>query len=301
MSVYAHIKRCLELSDRDIASAIVDRRLTKALLDHLAKVSQPADGAPKLLIVFAKMAAQEVEWVDGALRVEMVGDGSVTVVELLCELGLGMHERVVPAFKMNVPLEEFARAVERVPRMIEPLVLASSSARRLVLTAASDAEEEQPIGQPRPSVSIGDDSLYKRQPSKNKMNAVRPSGPPASTRGSRGPRSEGPPSQRAPTVVPKAPALPRTRATDEPPRSVVARVALTKIAAPRAAVEKGPPRSSAPKRPSKPPAKRMSTRPPAPKPSKPPGRVSSPPKSKRPAASEGPDEASVDGGWDEDS
>jgi hypothetical protein len=213
-----------------------------------------------------------------------------------------MHERVVPAFKMNVPLEEFVRAVERVPRMIEPLVLASSSARRLVLTAASDAEGEQPIGQPRPSVPIADDSLYKRHPSKNKMNAVRPSGPPASTRGSRGPRSEGSPSQRAPTVVPKAPALPRgTRSTDEPPRSVVARVALTKIAAPRAAVEKGPPRSSAPKRASKPPAKRMSARPPAANASKHPGRASSPPKSKRPAASEGPDEASVDGGWDEDS
>jgi hypothetical protein len=301
MSVYAHIKRCLELSDRDIASAIVDRRLTKALLDHLAKVSQPSDGAPKLLIVFAKMAAQEVEWVDGALRVEMVGDGSVTVVELLCELGLGMHERVVPAFKMNVPLEEFARAVERVPRMIEPLVLASSSARRLVLTAASGAEEEQPIGQPRPSVSIADASLYKRHPSKNKMNAVRPSGPPSSTRGSRGPRSEGPPSQRPPAVVPKAPALPRTRSTEEPPRSVVARVALTKIAAPRAAVEKGPPRSSGPKRASKPPAKRMSARPPAASASKPPSRASSPPRSKRPAASEGPDEASIDGGWDDDS
>jgi hypothetical protein len=305
MSVYAHIKRCLELSDRDIASAIVDRRLTKALLDQLAKVSRPADGAPKLLIVFAKMAAQAVEWVDGALRVEMVGDGNVTVVELLCELGLGMHERVVPAFKMNVPLEEFTRAVERVPRMIEPLALASSSERRLVLTATSTAGEEQPLNEPRPSVPIADDSLYKRHPSKNKMNAVRPSAPPPSTRGSRGPRSEGPASQRAPTVVPKPPPLPggsKTRETDQPPRSVVARVALTKIAAPRAAVEKGPARgSAAPKRASKPPAKRMSARPPPTRASKPPARASSPPKSKRPAATDAPDAAKIDGGWDEDS
>jgi hypothetical protein len=104
--------------------------------------------------------------------------------------------------------------------------------------------------------------------------------------------------------VPKPPPLPggaKTRATDEPPRSVVARVALTKIAAPRAAVEKGPARgSTTPKRASKPPAKRMSTRPPATKASKPPVRASSPPKSKRPTATD-PDEAKIDGGWDEDS
>jgi hypothetical protein len=47
--------------------------------------------------------------------------------------------------------------------------------------------------------------------------------------------------------------------------------------------------------------KRMSARPPAASASKPPNRTSAPPKSKRPAVSEAPDEASVDRGWDEDS
>ena len=68
MSTYAHIKRCLELSDRDIASAVAERGTTKALLDQLAKVSRPGDGAPKLLLVFAKIASSEVDWIDGALR-----------------------------------------------------------------------------------------------------------------------------------------------------------------------------------------------------------------------------------------
>jgi hypothetical protein len=159
MSVYAHIKRCLELADRDIASAVADRRLAKALLDQLAKVSRPGDGAPKLLLVFAKLASESVEWIDGALRVEMVGDSDVTVVEVLSELGLGMHERVFPSFKMGVPLEEFARAVERVPHMIAPLKVASASGRRLVLAAALDEEEDEAAA-PVPAVSIGDDSLY---------------------------------------------------------------------------------------------------------------------------------------------
>src|SRR5580765_4308378 len=97
MSIYPHIKRCLELSDKDIASAVGDRRTTKALLDQLSKVSRPGDGAPKLLLVFAKMAAQSVDWVDGSLRIEMAGDGDATTVEVLTELGLGMHERVFPS------------------------------------------------------------------------------------------------------------------------------------------------------------------------------------------------------------
>jgi hypothetical protein len=158
MSLYTHIKRCLELSDRDIVTAIADRRLAKGLLDHLAKISKPGDGAPKLLLMFSKMAAQQVDWVDGALRIEMIGDNDATVVEVLCELGLGMHERVFPSFRMNVPLEEFARAVERVPHMIEPLAIQNKSGRRLVLTA-DGGEDEVKVSTP-PSVSIGDDSLY---------------------------------------------------------------------------------------------------------------------------------------------
>ena len=74
VSAYAHIKRCLELSDRDIVSALEDRRSAKALLDQLAKVSRPGDGAPKLLLVFAKLAGPDVDWIDGGLRVEMSAD-----------------------------------------------------------------------------------------------------------------------------------------------------------------------------------------------------------------------------------
>ncbi|HEY2516916.1 MAG TPA: hypothetical protein VGI39_38860, partial [Polyangiaceae bacterium] len=158
MSMYSHIKRCLELSDKDIESAVGDRRLAKALLDQLSKVSRPGDGGPKLLLVLAKMAAEGSEWIDGDVRVEMLADADTTLVEVLSELGLGMHERVFPAFKMNVPLDEFARAVERVPHMVAPLAIATKSPRRLVLSAASMADEDAE-GEDA-GVSIGDDSLY---------------------------------------------------------------------------------------------------------------------------------------------
>jgi hypothetical protein len=41
MSLYAHIKRCLELTDRDIESAVGDRGRARQLLQQLAKVSRP--------------------------------------------------------------------------------------------------------------------------------------------------------------------------------------------------------------------------------------------------------------------
>src|SRR5438067_1810265 len=58
MSLYTHIKRCLELSDRDIATAIADRRLAKALLDQLAKVSRPGDGVDRRRLALRKRGAR---------------------------------------------------------------------------------------------------------------------------------------------------------------------------------------------------------------------------------------------------
>ncbi len=241
--------------------------MAKALLDQLAQVSRPGDGGPKLLLVFARLASSEIDWIDGALRVEMIGDTDVTVVEVLSELGLGMRERVFPSFKMSVPLDEFARAVERLPHMVAPLTISSATARRLVLTATVDEEEDEA------PVAIADDSLYTRRGPKEKVTAasepgisplpnarpsvkarvgrkssrpapeevkpaavhprsgktLRPAPPPA-------PSPE--PSMPPPPAFPKAPAVPRTDTRHLAPaapgnRAVVAKVPLTRIRVPR--------------------------------------------------------------------
>jgi hypothetical protein len=280
MSLYAHIKRCLELADRDIASAVADRRMAKALLEQLALVSRPGDGAPKLLLLFARLASAEVEWIEGALRIEMLGDADVTVVEVLSELGLGMRERVFPSFKMNVPLEELVRAVERVPHMVAPLTVAATTGRRLVLTAGEQEAEGEAA--PASAVPIGDDSLYgsKRAPSHARSSAkVRAS-------------------KRA--ALPTAPA--------QPGRSVVAKVPLTKMQVSRSSAaaateEKGPRRPSQhPKRPSIKPLPTRPSRPPELRSKTPPAR-SVTPKPSRPepsvARSDPPDELGLDTGWED--
>jgi hypothetical protein len=306
MSIYAHIKRCLELSERDIALAVAEKRVAKALVDQLAKVSKPGDGAPKLLLLFAKIAASGVEWMDGALHLELVSDGDKTAVDVLSELGMGMRERVFPSFKMSVPLEEFARAVERVPHMIAPLSIVATSGTRLVLTA-SDEEVEDASSDEESSgaVPIADESMYtaeKRTSSRDKMQAVRGTSPKmgAGRKSSRPqmaatkPGTVPPPEPKviasrsgktlrpgapppavprgAPLVVPKAPSPPRgeraAAAASEPKRAVVARVPLNRIQVPRGSTGAPTPKSPpAPRRSSNPAGKRVSVKP-APLPSK---------------------------------
>ena len=256
MSIYANIKRCLELSDRDLASAVGDRRLAKALLDQLAKVSRPGDGAPKLLLVFARMAMASVDWIDGGLRVEMNGEGEITTVEVLSELGLGMRERVFPSFKMAVPLDEFVRAVERVPHMITPLTIATVSEQRLVLTAVAEGEDAAgDDAVDSAAVSIGDDSLYTGERRRSKAAGKHPESdaPPSEAkkpaRRSSRPKSDSVrPRVIAPnsgkTLRPMAPPMASVMETQQgnpapPPR--VAGVPVAPRVAPPAVVPRAPP------------------------------------------------------------
>jgi hypothetical protein len=161
MTALGHIKRCLDITEKDILAAIESRANCKALLDHISKVAAANQGGPKLLLLLARMATPACDWIDGELRVEMIGDGEVTVVETMSELGGGMRERILPPFSLNVPLTEFVRAVERVPHMISPLVTKTVSARRIVFTAGEDARRSTA---PPPPVEIGESSLYGPKP-----------------------------------------------------------------------------------------------------------------------------------------
>jgi hypothetical protein len=136
MGSFEHIQRCIALTDADVEEAISSREAAKALLHHMAEVAKPNEGAPKILLIFARMATTACDWLDGELRVELVGDGEISVFESLTELGGGLRERALPSFAVGVPLSEFVRAVERVPRLIEPLHVKTKTERRLVLVSS---------------------------------------------------------------------------------------------------------------------------------------------------------------------
>jgi hypothetical protein len=157
-----YVKRCLQIGEREVAQAAESREDCRALVDHMAAISKPNDGAPKLLLVFARLATTACDWLEGDLRVELVGDGDVSVIEVMSDLGAGMRERVLPSFAMNVPLREFIRAVERVPHMIAPLTTREKTARRVVFTA-SEATRKSSMAPPL--VEIGEDSIFVGDPS----------------------------------------------------------------------------------------------------------------------------------------
>jgi hypothetical protein len=156
MAGYAHITRCAELTEDDVVSALEDRRLSKALLERLARVARPGEGAPKILHFLARMAGGEVAWIEGTLRVEVVADGEGVTVEVLGDLG-GVRERLFPLLKVGAPFREFARMVDHMPRTVEPLVLVSKAANRLAL----EVIDEGPATASMPQVAIADDSLYR--------------------------------------------------------------------------------------------------------------------------------------------
>lgn len=157
MTDFSRIKRGIDLSEPDVVSAIESRETTKELLTHFSTIARPNEGVAKVLLVFARMATQACDWLDGDLRVELVGDGDVTIIEVLSELGAGIREREFPPIVLNVPLAEFTRAVERVPHLIEPLMIQAKSAKRVVLSATFEVRRSS---LPPAPIEIAMDNLF---------------------------------------------------------------------------------------------------------------------------------------------
>jgi hypothetical protein len=154
---FAHIAHGLDLQERDLAQALADRDATKALLTQLAEISAPNTGSAKVLVALARMATTACAWIDGDLSIDVVGDGEATVIEVATELGGGLRERIFAPMSFRVPIGEFARAIDRVPHMIIPLVIRARSQRRILLSAT---EVLRRTTAPPPPIEISSDSLF---------------------------------------------------------------------------------------------------------------------------------------------
>lgn len=161
MTSFDHLKRCFELTDEDVALAVESREGTHELLRRMAEISQPNGGVAKLLLVFARLATTACDWLDGDLRIEISGTAESSSVELLSELGQGMRERLFPPLSFRAAVDEFTRAVERVPHMVKPLEIKLKSAKRLSLGVT---EEVRRSSLPPPAVAIAEDSFFVAMP-----------------------------------------------------------------------------------------------------------------------------------------
>lgn len=153
----AELRRCLDLSDEDVALAVGSRAATVALLGRMAEVSAPDTGAAKVLLVLARMATASCDWLDGDLRVALTAQRSETTVDVTTDLGGGLLERALPGFALRAPIVEFVRAIERVPRLIAPLSVRTKSPGKVILTASAAVRR---TSVPPPVLEIADDSLF---------------------------------------------------------------------------------------------------------------------------------------------
>jgi hypothetical protein len=154
---YAHIKRCFDVTNDDIVAATESRETTLDLLLHLAAVSQPDTGAPKVVLVFAMMATAACEWLDGALRVDLKAAASKTQIDVTSELGGGLLERVFPTLRFDVEIGELSRTIGRAEKRIAPLRVLSSTGTHIVL-GATEAERRSTM--PPQGVRIADDHIF---------------------------------------------------------------------------------------------------------------------------------------------
>jgi hypothetical protein len=136
------IESCAELTGDHAELAASSSQEMKKLLRRAAAISRPESGCPKLLLALGKLAT--AEWVEGELRVAITGDEDETKIELYCEHGLGIRERLLPTHSFYVPIDEFERALLLAPNLAAPL-RPQQTANGLMLSISSVAEQSAPV------------------------------------------------------------------------------------------------------------------------------------------------------------
>ena len=99
------------------------RQKVYALLDHMAAIGKPKQGAVKILLVLSRMATRE--WIEGDLEVRVSGDDVETRLEIFVNDGLSL-QKIRPPLALAVPYEEFRRAISAKAEMLAPLRVAGA-------------------------------------------------------------------------------------------------------------------------------------------------------------------------------
>jgi hypothetical protein len=169
----ASIESCTDLTPELANQAASSSTDMRTLLKRFERIAQPGEGCPKILMAVARLVGQE--WLDGDLRVELSGDESTTLLDLLCDHGFGIRERLFGAVRFKVPLDEFERALELAPRLVLPLRI-SDEPGKLVLTPLDTPEARvksmPPISLDVDSGSLGDGERTTAPPPADELQVV---------------------------------------------------------------------------------------------------------------------------------
>ncbi|MBS2019146.1 MAG: hypothetical protein JST00_40135 [Deltaproteobacteria bacterium] len=167
---FATIESCSDLTSDHAKRAASSSAELRSFLARMTEIARPDEGCPKILMAIARLVGQS--WIEGDLRVELTGDDDHTLLTIICEYGMGIRERLIPASKFNgVPLDEFSRALHLAPALALPLRV-NEEDDRIVLAPLLTPEERLKSVAP-PSFEMEDRSLGEKE------KKTSPPGPPA--------------------------------------------------------------------------------------------------------------------------
>lgn len=95
-----------------------------ALIERMASVARPRQGAARLLVVLAAVA--RASWLEGALEVWLRPLGDLTELELLLHDGLS-YTRLCAPLLVAAPFKEFETSVARAAALLSPLEVAEGA------------------------------------------------------------------------------------------------------------------------------------------------------------------------------
>ena len=110
-------------SSKQITDALADEAASslgalRTALGRVAEVARPEQGWTRIFRIIAKVATSD--WVEGELQVDFVEDAGGTNVSFYAVLGVGIRERLFPAHRLAMPIDEFQRALVLTPTLAAP-------------------------------------------------------------------------------------------------------------------------------------------------------------------------------------
>ncbi len=143
----------------------------RKLLKRVAEIAKPGEGCPKIMMAIARLVGQP--WIEGDLRIELSGDDTSTTMNVTCEYGVGIRERLLPITRFSVPIDEFERALELAPKLVLPLRISDEDGILVLTPLATPETRLRSIAPPKlEDESLGDGERKTAPPPADELQVV---------------------------------------------------------------------------------------------------------------------------------
>lgn len=134
--------------DEDLlAGAMSSPAAMRELLEHVAAMNAGAPNALLPLARLARLGSRGCHWIDGDVRVELVGDHERTALDVYADFG-GTYDRLLPTVVFTAPLAEFEGFIASAPAALLPLEPFRMARKVVLVTRTAVPDDKQPTRRP---------------------------------------------------------------------------------------------------------------------------------------------------------